>query len=404
VKRVELVRRIVVLLVAIAAVAIRSPAAQSPHSGTYRIVICKTEPCSLADTANVVVRGHIVLSDSAVTAAHFPEGRARQLQQSRERMWARDGGANGCYALQRLRLEPRTFAGISEVALSRWSLVAASRSGGPIETREFEFGLYRSPDAGTKLIATVTNGVLRGRARSDGSGSAGMGVQDWPDDIVVGERVSDASLQPCIDAAVRLASGPPRSPFANLHTTLPTTVADASYLLFLSPRLVEPAPATRFDPTMFAIGGVTQLSRADGIVTVGIGVPGLTARQYADTTLARIAAVRTMGVASARIGVIGVGRSTEIAADVAARVTVPVAFIFVGSCPGVPEIRPTHGSPVHVLDIHAGVAPPADRCSARFTPAARVTSLSLEPRAGRMPDARADEWVDLVADWIKRPR
>ena len=202
-KRVELVRRTVVLFVAIAAVAIRSPAAQGPITGTYRIAICKSEPCSIADTANVVVRGHIVLSDSAVTAAHFPEGRARQRQQPRERMYSRDGGANACYALQRLRLEPRTFAGIGEVALSRWSLVAASWSGGPLEPRTFEFGLYRSPDAGTKLIATVTNGVLRGRAQSAGAGAAAV---DWPDDIAVGERVSDASLQPCHRRGIR----PPR--------------------------------------------------------------------------------------------------------------------------------------------------------------------------------------------------
>jgi hypothetical protein len=379
--------------------------AQPPRlSGTYRIAICKVEPCSVDDTTNVVVGGILVLSDSQVTPAHFPEATVRRMTNSANR-WRREG-TNACFALQRRRLEPRTYAGIGEVALTNWTAV-------PGNPASVDFGLYRSPDAGNRVKATITAGALRGTGTSSGAGVAGV---DWPDDIVVGRRVSDTDLKPCIDAVVHQISGPLRPPYPNLTTQLPKSDSTRHYLLFLSSQLLdEQDPPRGFSSNYYSFGNLSAIGGDSTVLAIGIGHRSPTPTAFADTVLARVRALRALGVAPSRISVVGVGKGTAIATDVASRLAEPVNYVFVGACQGATPIKPATATALHVLDVLTEDVPLANRCGSRFTPPTIVSEQLLAPaygggRAGRSggnagggrpaPD-RADEWVDDVVWWIK---
>lgn len=176
----------ILVLAALSILAGQAPAA--PMSGTWKIAICKSEPCSVDDTASAHVHGFVVFSDGAVTLDMFPAETRRLLSTG-----VRPGApANGCFALVRNTPALRTYAGIRQAGLIMWSAGAGGT--------EVRFPLYQSLDASHRVTARVSGGELRGTGVSSGARSAAP-PSDWGGDIVVGRRVGPADIAPCVEAA-----------------------------------------------------------------------------------------------------------------------------------------------------------------------------------------------------------
>jgi len=177
---------LLVLLVFTAAPVVAQPV-NARVAGTYRIAVCKSAPCTPADTAHALAWGLLVLNDAPLPFASLPDSSRRLLV--RYSVQARN---NGCYALTRAEGNPRTYAGIGGAGTTHWLRDTTSGM--------IEFELYRSPDARHAVRAEPRGDTLRGTGTSSGVGAAEL---DQPRDIIVALRVGPPDLGPCAEATAR---------------------------------------------------------------------------------------------------------------------------------------------------------------------------------------------------------
>jgi hypothetical protein len=178
-------RRLAILTVA-AVVACTDHRVQNPESpeGTYSLQICRVR-CASPEDANTLATGHLVLLDSAVDTA------ALRQQDSAGRILAdlfifeySEAPPNGCFVWRERRSQPPSYATILGGGLIHWS-----RSDDTIG-----FRLYGSPDAGHYVRLAVEPQRLVGRGTSWGAGAAYV---DWPDDVVVAQRIAPSDPSVC---------------------------------------------------------------------------------------------------------------------------------------------------------------------------------------------------------------
>lgn len=156
-------------------------------AGTYRIAVCKSGPCTPADTAHALVWGLVVLSDEPLPFASLPDSSRRLRVQ-----YSVPARSNACYALRRALGDPQTYAGLRAVGTTRWLRDTTSGL--------LEFGLYRSPDARHVVRAVLRGDTLIGTGTSWGAGIAAI---DYPRDTIVALRVGPPDLAKCADTSVR---------------------------------------------------------------------------------------------------------------------------------------------------------------------------------------------------------
>ena len=179
-------RRRLAILAFAAGIACTDHRVQNPESpeGTYSLHICRVR-CASPEDPNTLATGHLVLLDSAVDTAAFRQ------QDSAGRVLAdlftfeySDAPPNGCFVWTERRSQPPTYATILGGGLIHWS-----RSDDTIQ-----FRLYGSPDAGHYVRLAVEPQRLVGRGMSWGAGAAYV---DWPDDVVVAERMGPSDPSVC---------------------------------------------------------------------------------------------------------------------------------------------------------------------------------------------------------------
>lgn len=123
-------------------------------AGSYDVLICK-DSCPAAGDQGVLLKGRLVLF-----AAQLQPAERDRLRLSRSFMGAE---LNGCFALEKLPDRGyKGYAGIDKAGLTSWS----------IEGDELHFLLYRSPDAGYRVIVRRTKIGFEGTGQSWGAGVA----------------------------------------------------------------------------------------------------------------------------------------------------------------------------------------------------------------------------------------
>jgi len=126
---------------------------QVPIDGTYALVICE-ESCELSDSSGAVVTGALVLADSAELAQQLSASEWRALADSGFYLAERRfGPVNACFALQRRR-DTDIYAGIVSSGLTVWERSSDDSITVPV---------YRSSDAGFRIVATVVGSRFEGR-------------------------------------------------------------------------------------------------------------------------------------------------------------------------------------------------------------------------------------------------
>jgi hypothetical protein len=174
-----------VLLAATAPATLQPPAPQPSIAGTWRIAVCKRQPCAPDDSANVLVGGTLVLSDTTYGVAAFPDSLRFSLLR-----FTRLGPRNGCSITAARRPAPGTFAGIGGVELLAWTQQPPNR---------VALELHQSADFAYRMQLTVAGDQLRGTGKSWGASGA---TPAYSDDIIVGRRVGPPDHQPCADSAM----------------------------------------------------------------------------------------------------------------------------------------------------------------------------------------------------------
>jgi Protein of unknown function (DUF2911) len=155
-----------------------------PVIGTYRIAVCKRGPCTPRDSVHAVAWGVLVLTDGPLSLAQSPDSLKWRLGG-----FGLGGRPNGCYALSSVR-DAKSYAGLSQVAGTRWTLDSARHGG-------IRFSLFRSPDAGHEVRAMVVEDGLRGTGESWGAGTA---APNYEADTVVASRVGEPDVRQCARA------------------------------------------------------------------------------------------------------------------------------------------------------------------------------------------------------------
>lgn len=155
--------------------------------GTYQIMICQ----GTCGADNVLVRGRLVLETDPYSLDSVPELARIYFRRYEPYLLISDAerAPNACFHLELTR-RSRTYAGISPVGLTRWSVAEDSDS--------LEIPLYHSPDAGYFVRITIRARQLRGHGRSwGGHGEAAA----FPIDSIVGRRVGPPDRSLCFRAA-----------------------------------------------------------------------------------------------------------------------------------------------------------------------------------------------------------
>jgi hypothetical protein len=159
---------------------------QASVAGKYDVVICKRNPCAPADTTNVVVRGILVLSDSAYTLAAFPDS-VRLPRIGRDALVRR----NGCSATAATQVAPGTFAAIGGMELITWTRDAKGR---------VLLGLHKTGELEYQVELNFSGDGFSGTGHSQGTGAA---TPTYSDDIIVGKKSGAADHKPCSDSAMK---------------------------------------------------------------------------------------------------------------------------------------------------------------------------------------------------------
>jgi hypothetical protein len=163
----------------------RSIQNQPSVSGTYKLAICKRQPCSPDDAANTVVTGMISLSDSNYTLTAFPDS-VRFIRQHRDARVRR----NGCSVTTKTGAAPATFAALGGMELISWTRDASGR---------VSFALHEEVGADYRVSLEVTGDRVRGTGRSVGAHGK---APAYPDDIIVGVKAGAADHRFCADSAM----------------------------------------------------------------------------------------------------------------------------------------------------------------------------------------------------------
>lgn len=170
-------RTLVCGLLAAAGVSLSGSAASAQAApGTYTLALCRSAPCTPADTGAAYLTATVVLLDSADAA------RRRLAPPAWER-----GAANGCFTVRHHREQRDSYAGIEPGGSLRWT-------SSPGDSGRIVFALYRSPDAGYTVRVTSAAGRLAGSGRSYGAGAAEIVA---PPDTVVAVRVGAPNAARC---------------------------------------------------------------------------------------------------------------------------------------------------------------------------------------------------------------
>jgi hypothetical protein len=146
-------------------------------AGSYDVLICK-DSCPASGDQGVLLKGRVVLF-------------AASLQQTeRDRLRLEDSfmgpEVNGCFALEKLPDRGyKGYAGITKAGLTAWS----------IEGDELRFLLYRSPDAGYRVIVQRTKIGFEGTGQSWGAGVAAP-PERTPEKVVL-RRTGAAEVSRC---------------------------------------------------------------------------------------------------------------------------------------------------------------------------------------------------------------
>ena len=153
--------------------------------GTYEIMMCRGD-CDAA-----LVRGHLVLEAHPYPLDSVPQSALSYFRRYEPYLLIGDAEntPNACFVLDLAR-GARTYAGISPVGLSRWTIADAHG--------QLAVPLYHSSDAGYLARITIRAGQLRGHGRSwGGHGEAAA----FPIDSIVGRRVGPPDRSLCLRAA-----------------------------------------------------------------------------------------------------------------------------------------------------------------------------------------------------------
>ena len=175
------------VLTMLAACALAAGPAAGQVAGTYRIAVCKSAPCTPADTAHALAWGLLVLNDAPLPFASLPDS-ARRLRVQ----YSVPARNNACYALSRAPGNARTFAGIDGAGTTRWLRDSVSGA--------LEFKLFWSLDAFHSVRAVPRGDTLRGTGMSWGTGAEEL---NNPRDTIVALRVGPPDLAACADASAR---------------------------------------------------------------------------------------------------------------------------------------------------------------------------------------------------------
>ena len=156
---------------------------QQSVGGTYRIAICKRQPCSPDDTTNIAVSGVIVLSDSNYTLAAFPDTvRFSLLRYAMSRR-------NGCSATAPRRASPGTYAAIGGMELLMWTRPGPDR---------VAFGLHKQAGIEYQVEIDFSGDRFKGTGKSVRDDGV---APEYTDDIVVGVKSGASDHKPCADSA-----------------------------------------------------------------------------------------------------------------------------------------------------------------------------------------------------------
>jgi hypothetical protein len=142
-------------------------------SGTYELLICKSD-CSLSDPKNGFTKAIVVLQDQPLT-----QDQARQIDE----FYRTDGPPTGCYKLTHLE-KVKSYVQIGDTSLTAWKL----------ESGKLQFSLFRSPDAGYRVTLAIDGERVKGKGVSWG---AGVAAPNYSDDVVIGRRVGPANIAVC---------------------------------------------------------------------------------------------------------------------------------------------------------------------------------------------------------------
>lgn len=164
-------------------------------AGTYELWICHT---ACEDETDALVRGHLVLEDSAYAFSDLPE-RARSYLEAKVPVLVEvdaENRPNACFVLQRAAgLSGRPYAGLDPVGVTRW-LQSDADSG-------ISFALWHSWDAGYGATLSVLDRGLTGEGRS---WDATLPQLRNTVDIIVARRIGPPDRALCIRAAEQLAA------------------------------------------------------------------------------------------------------------------------------------------------------------------------------------------------------
>lgn len=175
------------------------PAPGGIEPGTWAIQLCQG-PCSASE--NVVVEGYLVVESARYSADDLPSA-ARDYYRRYTALLllgTAQGSPNACFALERKRPHPRTFAGIRTTGLT---LVE------PHEGDSVSIVLFQSPDASHSIVVKAAGRELRGRGVSWGFADA---ADDYHDDTVWSRRIGPPDRTHCIRAAEKAAAELQRPP------------------------------------------------------------------------------------------------------------------------------------------------------------------------------------------------
>jgi len=157
---------------------------EAPTGGTYALVICE-ESCELSDSSDVVVTGTLVLADSATLAQQLSTSEWIALADHGLYLAQRRfGPVNACFTLQRRR-DTDIYAGMAPFGLAVWERSSNDSITVPV---------YRSSDAGFRIVATVVGSRLEGRGAQ--SHAPDQPMHDVA--IVVGLRIGPPDATRCI--------------------------------------------------------------------------------------------------------------------------------------------------------------------------------------------------------------
>ena len=197
----------------------------------------------------------------------------------------------------------------------------------------------------------------------------------------------------------------------NVMRDVPAKVdADASYVFYLHGRIVEEQGPNAVSPDFghYEYDGIlAELARTPAVVISEPRARGTDVNDYAAKVMSQIARLKSAGVKSSAINVVGASKGGWIAAKVAMRLGDPdVRYVLIGGC-GYPDpasaIARLNGSVLWILertDFEGSRNCAAEVSSSPGLRERRQITLETGLRHGFLYRP-LPEWVNPVQDWIR---